>query len=78
MAIGARIYKVALIILRDVGNDSNGRKINSRGTSEFDRDSVMGEKGEGLESMDVAVWNLAIKEGVPKHVIGSPSKRMKC
>ena len=72
MAIGARIYKVALIILRDVGNDSNGRKINSRGTSEFGRESVMGAKGAKWKSTPLTDWFFAVKEGVMRHVLVSP------
>ena len=33
-AIGAKVYQVAMAILRDIGNDAKGRKINSRGTAE--------------------------------------------
>ena len=54
------------------GNESDGIKINSRGTAEFLRDSSMGEKGEDWRSMAVADWLLEIKEGVMNHVPVSP------
>ena len=70
--IGAQIYQIALIISRDLGNDINGSKISSRGTSEFERDPVMSGKGEDWKSTAVADWFLSITEGVLKHVLVIP------
>ena len=45
-AIGKQIYQFSLIVLRDIGNEPHGRKINSSGTAERGSDEVIGGEKE--------------------------------
>ena len=45
-AIGAEIYQAAAMILRSTGNDSTGRKIGSRGTTEEECGPMAGNEEE--------------------------------
>ena len=67
-----QIYQFALIILRDMGHESDGRTIRSRGTAETEGGSVTGEKGEDWRSLAVSERFLALKEGAAQHVLASP------
>ena len=49
-AIGIQIYQFALIILRDMGSESNGRTINIPGASEFECESATWGFGDGWRS----------------------------
>ena len=57
---GPKIYQVAMMILRDLGDEANGRKINSRGTSDDECGSVTGVGGEDWGSIAVCDWFLAL------------------
>ena len=45
--IGANIYQVAMVIQRGLGDDTKGRKINSRGIAEEECGPTTGIDGEG-------------------------------
>ena len=49
--IGANIYQVAMVIQRGLGDDTKGRKINSRGTTEAEYGSLTGIDGAEWQSM---------------------------
>ena len=70
--IGAKIYQFAMIVLRALGNESNGRKINSRGGAEEECGVTTWEKGAGWGSVAGIDWFLAPKEGVLQSVLAAP------
>ena len=49
--IGDKVYQVTMAILGDLGNDTKGRKINSRGTTEAEYGSLTGIDGAEWQSM---------------------------
>ena len=51
--IGTKIYQTAVVILRDIGNDSMGRKINSRGTTEGECGTIAWNEEEGRNSSHI-------------------------
>ena len=69
---GSEICQVAMMILRDIGNDAKGRRLNSRGTAEQVCGSITGSDGEDWESIAVSGRFLAPKEGILPHVLASP------
>ena len=70
--VGAKIYQLATTMLRHLENDTNGRKINIRGTSAAECGSLTGIDGEGWESAHINDWFLAPKEGIFPHATISP------
>ena len=54
--IGAEIYQVAMMIPRDLVNDTYGRKINSRGTAVAECGSMAGIDGEVWQSVRINDW----------------------
>ena len=54
------------------GNDTNGSRINSRKTSEFECATFTGEDGEDWKSLSSNERYLSITEGSMKHVLVSP------
>ena len=71
-AIGDQTYQFALIILRERGNDTKGRKINSRGAAELERDTSMGGGGEDWGSPALTEWYMGTQEGAMENVLASP------
>ena len=60
--IGPHIYQVAMMMIqRDIGNDSDGRKPNSRGDADDECGSVAVVDGEAWGSIAVIDWFLALK-----------------
>ena len=70
--IGPRIYQVAAIILRDIGNDTHGRKTNSRRTPEGECGSATGDEGDRWKSPHIADCFLTMKERIVGYVMISP------
>ena len=70
--IGAEVYQVATMILRDVGGDTKSRKINSRWAAEEACGSLTGIDGEEWKSVPAQGRFLAPEEVVVPHVPISP------
>ena len=69
--IGETIYVYTLWILKRMGNDSMGCKINREGLVEAELEIPLGEKGD-WETISIAQWWTAIKENFILHVFVSP------
>ena len=61
-----------MAILRDTGNDTYGRKINSRGTAEGECGPMTGNGGEVWKSVYINDWFAALGEWIAPHGMISP------
>ena len=71
-AIGLKLYRSTVLILREGGPYSMGRKINIRGTAYGDFGSLTGNGNEEWETMRANDWFLTLKVGALSHVLVSP------
>ena len=71
-AIGPKIYQVAVVIMREIGHYSMGRKINRRGTADGECGSTTGNENEEWETAHINDRFLAISVGILSRVFVSP------
>ena len=57
-----------MAITRDLGNDTKGRQINSRGTAEEEFPPITGIDGGGWKSAPAHAMFLALREGIVPHL----------
>ena len=70
--LGETIYVYTLRILKMMGNDSMGSKINREGFVEMELEMPLGEKGEDWNTISIAHWWVMMKENFLLHVLVSP------
>ena len=67
-AVGSNLYQPALMILREGGHYSAGRKINNRGTADAECGPMTGNGDEEWGTLRTNDWFLAFKVGILSHV----------
>ena len=71
-AIGEALYLKTLLILRNRGNYSMGRKINSRERVEIECGFPLRDNGEKRKTISTTSWWLYMGEAFLPHVLVSP------
>ena len=67
--VGEALYQQTLMILRNLRNDSNGRKTNSRRWVGSECGIHVGEIGEDRETISVTQWWMGLKDAFLKHFL---------
>ena len=70
--LGETIYVYTPWILKRMGDDSMGSKINREVLVEAELEMSMGKKGEEWETISIAQWWIVMKEHFLLHVFVSP------
>ena len=73
---GIEIYQAAAMIQRDIGYWANGRKINSRGSTQEEFGPMDGQDEEDWRAVCANACFLASKEGIRPLATASPSRSM--
>ena len=64
---GSNLYQAEVVILREGGYYSTGRKFNSRRTAEAECGSTTGHENEEWRTVRIDDWFLELKVGIPPH-----------
>ena len=70
--VGEALYQQTLMILRNLGNDFNGRKINSRSWVVSEWGIQIGDNGEDWETISVTQRWVSLKDAFMKRALVAP------
>ena len=70
--LGETIYAYTMWILKRMGNDSMGSKINRKGLVEMELEMPLGEKGEDWEAISISHWWVMMEENFLLHALVIP------
>ena len=69
--IGEALYQQTRMIMRKMGSDFKGRRINIRKWAGCECGIKMGENGEEWETISVSLWRMGLWGAFSKHVLAS-------